>query len=87
VSGRSRAITWWATTRRSSFCATNHRVDENYDSQPGALFRLMTPAQQQVLFENTTRSVGGASKAIQERHIANCAKADPTYRRGPFSLA
>jgi hypothetical protein len=39
----------------------NHRVDEDYYSQPGALFRLMTPAQQQVLFENTARSVGGAS--------------------------
>ena len=40
--------------------------------QPGNLFRLMTPAQQQVLFENTARSLGGASKAIQERHIAHC---------------
>lgn len=40
------------------------------------------PAQQQVLFENTARSVGGASKAIQERHIANCTKADPAYGAG-----
>ncbi len=32
----------------------NHRDDDtDYYSQPGALFRLMTPAQQKVLFENT----------------------------------
>jgi len=60
----------------------NHRVDENYYSQPGALFRLMTPAQQQVLFENTARSVGGAPREIQLRHIGNCLKADPAYGRG-----
>jgi len=60
----------------------NHRVDEDYYSQPGNLFRLMTPAQQQALFDNTARSIGGASKAIQERHIANCSKADPAYGAG-----
>ena len=60
----------------------NHRVDDDYFSQPGKLFRLMTSAQQQVLFENTARSVGGASKAIQERHISNCTKADPAYGAG-----
>src|SRR6201999_106526 len=37
----------------------NHRVDDDYYSQPGDLFRLMTPDQQQVLFDNTARSVGG----------------------------
>ena len=60
----------------------NHREDEDYYSQPAALFRLMTPAQQQVLFDNTARSVGGASKAIQQRHIDNCTKADPAYGAG-----
>lgn len=60
----------------------NHRVDEDYYSQPGNLFRLMTPEKQQLLFENTARAVGGASKAIQERHIANCSKADPAYGAG-----
>jgi len=60
----------------------NHRVDEDYYSQPGNLFRLMTPAQQQVLCENTARSVGGASREIQQRHIANCTKADPAYGAG-----
>ena len=60
----------------------NHREDEDYYSQPAALFRLMTPAQQQVLFDNTARSVGGASKAIQQRHIDNCTKADAAYGAG-----
>ena len=60
----------------------NHRVNEDYYSQPGALFRLMTSAQQQVLFDNTARSVGGASVEIQKRHIANCTKADPAYGAG-----
>ncbi len=60
----------------------NHREDEDYFSQPGNLFRKMTPAQQQVLFENTARSVGGASVEVQKRHIANCTKADPAYGAG-----
>jgi len=60
----------------------NHREDDDYYSQPGALFRLMSPAQQQVLFENTARSIGGAPREIQLRHIANCTKADPAYGAG-----
>lgn len=60
----------------------NHREDDDYYSQPGALFRLMTAQQQQVLFENTARSVGGASKEIQQRHIDHCTKADPAYGKG-----
>ena len=60
----------------------NHREDTDYYSQPGALFRLMTPAQQQVLFENTARSIGEAPREIQIRHIGNCLKADPAYGKG-----
>jgi len=60
----------------------NHREDADYYSQPGALFRLMTPVQRQILFENTARSVGGAPREIQLRHIGNCAKADPAYGEG-----
>lgn len=60
----------------------NHREDEDYYSQPGNLFRLMTAAQQQVLFENTARSIGDAPKEIQMRHIDNCLKADLAYGAG-----
>lgn len=60
----------------------DHREDEDYFTQPGNLFRLMTPAQQQVLFENTARQIGGAEKFIQERHAKNCYQADPAYGKG-----
>jgi catalase len=57
----------------------NHREDTDYFSQPGALFRLMNAAQQQVLFENTARSIGEAPREIQLRHINHCLDADPAY--------
>lgn len=60
----------------------NHREDTDYYSQPGALFRLMTSVQQQILFENTARSIGGIPREIQIRHITNCLKADPAYGKG-----
>jgi catalase len=42
----------------------------------------MNTTQRQALFDNTARQVGAAAKHIQERHIANCAKADPAYGAG-----
>ena len=60
----------------------DHREDQDYFSQPGMLFRLMSPAQQQALFENTARSIGAAPRAIQLRHIGHCLKADPAYGKG-----
>ena len=60
----------------------NQREDEDYYSQPGKLFRLMSPAQQQVLFENTARAMGDALREIKLRHIGNCSKADPAYGKG-----
>ena len=60
----------------------NHREDEDYYSQPGKLFRLMTAAQQQALFDNTARSIGAAPREIQLRHICNCSRADPAYGKG-----
>ncbi|MFD6531029.1 catalase [Streptomyces sp. NPDC060184] len=56
--------------------------DDQYFEQPGDLFRLMSSAQQQVLFENTARAIRGASRETVERHIANCAQADPAYGEG-----
>ena len=60
----------------------DHREDEDYFTQPGNLFRIMSPEQQQVLFENTARNMIGAEQFIQERHISNCYKADPAYGKG-----
>ena len=56
--------------------------DEDYYSQPGDLFRLMQPAQQQVLFENTARAMDDAELFIKQRHTRNCYKADPAYGEG-----
>ena len=60
----------------------DHREDDDYYSQPRALFQLMSDEQKQTLFGNTARSVGGASMEIQYRHINNCHKADPAYGEG-----
>jgi catalase len=61
----------------------NFREDDaDYYQQPGDLFRLMTPAQQQVLFENTARAMGDAPEFIKQRHVDNCTKADPAYGAG-----
>lgn len=59
-----------------------HRVDDDHYQQPGDLFRLMSPAQKQALFENTARAMAGVSRHIQARHVAHCAKADPDYGLG-----
>jgi len=60
----------------------DHRVDDDHYRQPGDLFRKMNAAQRRALFDNTARSLGGAATPIQERHITNCAKADPEYGEG-----
>ncbi len=60
----------------------DHRVDEDYFEQPGILFRKMTPAQQQVLFENTARALGDARDEVKRRHVGNCSMADPAYGAG-----
>jgi catalase len=60
----------------------DHRADEDYYSQPGKLFRLMTPDQQTALFGNTARALGDAPKEVKVRQIGNCLKADPAYAQG-----
>lgn len=60
----------------------DHRVDDDHYQQPGDLFRLMTPAQKQVLFDNTARAMGDARAEVKQRHIDNCSRADPDYGRG-----
>ncbi len=60
----------------------NHREDDDYYSQPRALFQMMNPEQQAALFENTARAMGDAPKEIKIRHIQTCLKADPEYGKG-----
>ncbi|KQV44843.1 MULTISPECIES: catalase [unclassified Duganella] len=60
----------------------DHRADDDYYSQPRALFRLMDQEQRQALFDNTARSLAGVPLHIQQRHIENCNKADEAYGAG-----
>ncbi|MBS0402466.1 MAG: catalase, partial [Proteobacteria bacterium] len=59
-----------------------HEDDSNYFEQPGRLFRLMSPVQQEALFGNTARAMGDAPEFIKFRHIRNCNAADPAYGAG-----
>lgn len=56
--------------------------DNDYFTQPGKLFRLMSKKQQQALFENTCRNMDGVPEFIKIRHIKNCYQADPAYGEG-----
>ena len=56
--------------------------DDDYYSQPGKLFRLMSQEQKTALFENTARNMGDAPIEIKIRHIRNCMMADPDYGKG-----
>lgn len=59
-----------------------HEDDANYFEQPRKLFQLMSPEQQQRLFDNTARALGDAEEFIKFRHIRNCHAADPAYGAG-----
>nr|WP_297461842.1 catalase [uncultured Halomonas sp.] len=56
--------------------------DDDYFSQPRALFHKMSAEQRQVLFDNTARAMGDAPAYIKQRHIDNCSKCDPAYGNG-----
>ncbi len=60
----------------------DHREDDDYYTQAGNLFRMMSKEQQQVLFDNTARNMGDAPEEIKIRHINNCLKADKAYGEG-----
>ncbi len=60
----------------------DHREDDDYYTQAGDLFRLMSKDQKQALFENTARAMGDAPKEIKLRHIKNCSNADEAYGKG-----
>ena len=60
----------------------DHRIDGDYFSQPGNLFRLMNTGQRIALFQNTAAAVGAAQEFIQIRHIRNCYQADAEYGKG-----
>jgi catalase len=60
----------------------NHREDDDYYSQPRALYGLMSPEQKKFLYENTARHMGDAPKKIKIRHIGNCYRVNAEYGEG-----
>lgn len=59
-----------------------HEDDDDYYSQPRALFRLMNPEQKKALYGNTARAMGDAPDFIKQRHIGHCMECDPEYGEG-----
>ncbi|TRX73063.1 catalase [Pseudomonas mangiferae] len=60
----------------------DHRLDDDYYSQAGALFRLMSPAQKALLIDNIVNAMRGVDRVIQRRQIAHFLKADRVYGEG-----
>jgi catalase len=60
----------------------NHRLDADYYTQPGNLFRLMKPDARQRLIGNIAASLKNAPKRIQELQVQHFFQADPAYGAG-----
>jgi catalase len=60
----------------------NHRNEDDYFSQVGALFQVMDSRRRELLFENTARAMQGTTLEVRLRHIDNCTKADAEYGAG-----
>jgi len=60
----------------------DHRVDEDYYTQPGNLFRLMTANEKKRLIGNIVASMQSVPQRIQELQIQHFYKADPAYGEG-----
>ena len=61
----------------------DHRAeDQDYYSQPRALFALMNDSQKSQLFNNIAESMAGVSEAIKERAIGHFEQISPEYANG-----
>jgi catalase len=60
----------------------NHRDGNDDYTQPGDLFRLMSPSQQQQLFGNVAGAMAGVPEEIVQRQLVHFHKADPAYAAG-----
>ena len=60
----------------------NHRDGNDDYTQPGNLFRLMTPEQQGRLFSNIARHMAAVPQEIQMRQVSHFFRADPNYGMG-----
>jgi catalase len=60
----------------------NHRAGNDDYTQPGNLFRLMTPEQQARLFKNVAAAMADVPEEIVQRQLVHFHKADPRYAEG-----
>ncbi len=60
----------------------NHRDGNDDYTQPGNLFRLMTPQEKERLIGNIVASLSNAPRNIQERQICHFFRADPAHGGG-----
>lgn len=60
----------------------DHRSDDDYFSQAGALFRLMSREQQALLVGNIVTAMKPVTRGVQLRQLGYFFKADPAYGAG-----
>ena len=61
----------------------SHRDEDDHYSQPGALFRLMSPAQQQLLIDAIAGSMAGVARpGIIERQLVHFRRVDARLEHG-----
>jgi len=60
----------------------NHRLDGDYYTQPGNLFRLMKADARESLIGNIAASLKHAPQRIQELQVQHFFQADPAYGAG-----
>lgn len=60
----------------------NHRVDDDYYSQPAALFRLFTDEQKLRLFNNIAEDIRNVPEQIKLRQLSLFSKVDLEYGMG-----
>ncbi|MNN49733.1 Catalase [compost metagenome] len=60
----------------------DHREDNDYYSQAGALFRLMSDEQKALLISNIAGTMAGVSEDVIQRQLQYFFRADPAYGEG-----
>ena len=60
----------------------NHRDGNDDYTQPGNLFRLLSPDHKERLFSNIAAAMAGVPEEIVQRQLVHFHKADPAYAAG-----
>ena len=60
----------------------DHRDDDDYYSQPRALFRLFSADQKERLFANIGRAISGVPQDVVDRVLVHLERIDPAYAAG-----